>query len=161
MSKLVIRHEFSDANNRDLYGTPAFGNPNASLDPRGVENAIELGKILVVQYGIDVDNEPVAVSSMLRTQETAIYAGFRNLVIYPELNEEKGGLSDEEIREALHARQSPEATIQAVRRIIESPPTEQVIIMHAYLIATLGSELGLYTNARFTPRFGEIREFPI
>jgi phosphohistidine phosphatase SixA len=161
MTKLVIRHEFSDANNRELYGSPAFDNPNAALDPRGVENAVKIGDTLLFQYDINTATEPVAVSSMLRTQETAIYAGFKNLVIYPELNEEKGGLSDEEISEALHARRSPEATIQAVRRIIETPPAERVIIMHAYLIATLGNELGLYSDVRFTPKFGEIREFPI
>lgn len=161
MSKLVIRHCLSEANNYENYGTPAFGNPEAPLTPRGREQATDLGRLLVVKYGIELNTEPVAVSMLRRTQETAIVAGFRHLSLYPELNEEKGGLTDEEVRAALLARYSPPATVDAVRKIIEDPPKEDVIIMHAYLIAAMGDVLGLYTDERFTPRFGEVREFPI
>ncbi|HTE58138.1 MAG TPA: histidine phosphatase family protein [Verrucomicrobiae bacterium] len=75
MSILVARHGLSEANNRDNYGTPAFGNPEAPLMPQGREQATELGEKLTSEYGFDLASEPVAVSMMRRTQDTAITAG--------------------------------------------------------------------------------------
>ncbi|HUD06867.1 MAG TPA: phosphoglycerate mutase family protein [Candidatus Saccharimonadales bacterium] len=163
MSKLVARHGLSEANNYENYGTPAFGNTEAPLMPKGREQSSELGGLLAVRFGIDVATEPVAVTMMRRTQETAIIAGFRRLSIYPELNEEKGGLSDEQVREALAARRPPEATINAAKSIIEKPPIEKIWITHAFLIAAICQELGVYTDEseRFTPRFCEVRELPL
>jgi hypothetical protein len=161
MSILVVRNGLSEANNRDNYGTPAFGNPRAGLMEDGEVQAAAMGVLLHDTFGIDFANEPVAVSMMRRTQETAIVAGFRKLSIYPELNEEKGGLSDSEIRIALDSKQPPEATKKAARLLIENPPSEIVWVTHALLIATICQELGAYTNERFTPRFCEIRELPI
>jgi hypothetical protein len=131
MSKLLIRHGLSDANDRERYGSPAFANPNASLMPKGVEQAMPLGELLVMQFGINVADEDVGVSEMLRSQETAIFGGFHKFTIYPELNEEKGGLSDENIQIVLATKSPPEATIKAARAIIENPPPEKVLIMHA------------------------------
>lgn len=159
--KLVARHSLSEANNNLNYGTPAFGNPEAPLMPEGRLQAVEMGGILAVRYGIDVISEPVAVSMMRRSQESAIVAGFRKLHLYPELNEEKGGLSDLEIREAIATRRPPEATIRIARYLIENPPEEDVWIAHAFVIGTICQELGIYTDSRFTPKFGEIRELPI
>ena len=161
MSKLVIRHGLSGANDKERYGTPAFGNPQASLMHAGVEQATQLGEFLTEKFGIVVQDEPVAVSEMLRTQETAIFAGFRILTIYPELNEEKGGLSDAAVRKALNTRHSPEAVIRAARLIIENPPTENVLITHAFVIATICKELGVYGSLRFHPKFCEVRELPL
>lgn len=161
MSILVARHGFSAANDRDQYGTPAFGNPESSLMPQGRDQAATLGELLVVEYGIELATEPVAVSMMRRTQETAIVAGFRKLSIYPELNEEKGGLSDKEIREVLATKRPPEATIKAARYLIENPPPEKIWVAHALLIATICQELEVYGDARFTPKFCEVRELPI
>lgn len=161
MSVLVARHGLSEANNRKNYGTPAFGNPEAGLMPKGRRQASELGGILAVKYGIELASEPVAVSMMRRTHETAIAAGFRKLSLYPELNEEKGGLPDAEIVHALETRRPPAATIAAARNIIENPPAEKVWIAHALLIATICQELGVYQNERFTPKFCELRELPL
>lgn len=161
MPVIVIRHGLSEANNRENYGTPAFGNPEASLMPKGREQAAALGERLIEVYNLDLSSEPVAVSMLRRTQETAIVAGFRWLHLYPELNEEKGGLSDPEVRAALQTRQPPEATIQAARHLIEHPPQEKVWITHALLIAALCRELGVYQDARFTPIFCEERILPI
>ncbi len=161
MSIIAIRHGLSEANNRKNYGTPAFGNPESSLMPAGKEQAAELGRKLVAEYSIQIATEPVAVSMMRRTQETAIAAGFRKLAIYPELNEEKGGYSDVDIAEALRTRQPPEATKKAARFLIEHPPQEKIWVTHALLIATLCLELDIYKDERFTPRFCEIRELPI
>jgi phosphohistidine phosphatase SixA len=161
MSKLVVRHGLSEANNRENYGTPAFGNPEAPLMPEGRQQAHEMGGRLAREFGIDFANQSVAVSMMRRTQETAITAGFRKLHLYPELNEEKGNMTDAETKIALEIRRPPEATLVAARLIIENPPVEEVWVAHALLIATICQELGVYQDERFTPRFCEIRELPL
>lgn len=161
MRILAIRHQISEANNRENYGTPAFGNPDAPLMPQGREAAPEIGERLEREYGFVIADQVVATSMMRRTQETAIAAGFRWLHVYPELNEEKGGLPDNEIREALTARTPPEATVQAAHALIENPPQEPIWFAHGLLIATLCQELEVHQDQRFVPRFGEIRELPI
>jgi phosphohistidine phosphatase SixA len=161
MNRIVIRHALSEANNRENYGTPAFGNPEAPLMKRGREQASTIGEFISDNYGINLASEPVAVSMMRRTQETAIVAGFRKLSLYPELNEEKGGMTDEETRIALDTRRPPEATIAAARLLLEQPPEEMVWVTHALLIATMCQELGVYQDYRFTPKFTEIRELHI
>lgn len=127
----------------------------------GREQAVILGGRLATEFNVELGAEPVAVSMMRRTQETAIAAGFRRLTIYPELNEEKGGLSDADIAIALRAKCPPQATRIAARLLIERPPQEKVWVTHALLIATLCQELGVYGDERFTPRFCEVRELPI
>lgn len=161
MPILVARHGFSAANDRNQYGRPAFDNPESPLMPQGRDQAAELGEKLANEYGLDVVTEPVAVSMMRRTQETAIVAGFRWLHLYPELNEEKGGSKDEDMRAVLHERRPPAATRKAAQYLIANPPKERVWVTHALLIATLCQELGVYQDARFTPRFCEIRELPL
>ena len=161
MSKLVARHGVSQANNRENYGTPLFGNPEAGLMEDGMVQATTLGVKLKSEFGIVVASEIVAVSELRRSQQTATVAGFRWLHIYPELNEEKGGLSDAEIAQALETRRPPEATRIAARYLIEHPPEEKIWITHALLIATICQELGVYQSERFTPKFCEIRVLPM
>lgn len=158
---LVIRHGLSEANNRENYGTPAFGNSEAPLMPEGREQATALGKLLVRDFGIKLAEEPVAVSMMRRTQETAIVAGFRKLHLYPSLNEEKGNMTDAETKAALQSKRPPSATVAAARLLIESPPVEKIWVTHALLIATICQELGVYQAERFTPKFCEVRELPL
>lgn len=160
-SVLIIRHGLSEANNHENFGTPAFGNPDADLMPDGRLQAERLGRLLAADYGINQLLEPVAVSSMRRTRETAIAAGFRRLRIFPELNEEKGGLSDAEIALCLVERRPPQATTEAARLALENPPSERIWFSHGLLIATICQELGVYQDARFTPKFCEIRELII
>lgn len=161
MSILIIRHGLSEANNRENYGTPAFGNPEAPLMPAGREQASALGELLVRDFSIELAEEPVAVSMMRRTQETAIVAGFRKLHLYPELNEEKGNMTDAETKTALQIRRPPEATITAAKLLIKHPPVEKIWVTHALLIATICQELGIYQAERFTPKFCEVRKLPL
>lgn len=161
MSKLFIRHALSEANNREKYGTPVFGNPAAGLMPKGEEQALALGVRLVTEYNVDVAHETAAVSMMRRSRDTAIAAGFMRLHLYPELNEKKGGLNDEEIRLAINNKQPPEATIIAAQYLIEHPPEEFVVIAHALVIATMCLQLQIYQNARFIPKHCEVRELPL
>jgi broad specificity phosphatase PhoE len=158
MTKIVVRHGLSEANNRDNYGTPAFDNPESPLMPIGKDQAIKLGQELITIYGREIMSEPVAVSEMRRAEETALVAGFSNLTYYPELNEEKGGLSDSDVADAIRLRRPPEVTKEAARYLLEHPPKERVWITHGLLIATLCQELGEYTDQRFIPRFCEVRE---
>ena len=127
----------------------------------GREQAAEMGRLVVRQYGLNLKGEPVAVSMMYRAQQTAIVAGFRKLHLYVELNEEKGDLTDAELRAALDTRQPPDATRAAARHLIEHPPRERVWVTHGLLIATLCQELEVYQDERFTPKFCEVRELPL
>lgn len=161
MSILIVRHGLSEANNRENYGTPAFGNPDAALMPAGREQASALGELLFKDFGLQLADEPVAVSMMRRTQETAIVAGFRKLHLYSELNEEKANMTNSETRTTLLTRRPPKATIAAARIIIEQPPIERIWITHGLLIATICQELGVYQDKRFIPKFCEIRELPL
>ena len=161
MTKLVLRHGLSEANNIKNYGTPAFGNPEAPLMPEGIEQSAHAGEVLRAEYGLDVTSEPVAVSFMRRSQQTAIAGGFRWFHLYSELNEEKGGASDSEIKVIILKRRPPQATRDAAQYLISNPPTERVWVTHALLIATLCQELGVYQDMRFTPKFCEIRELPL
>ena len=129
--------------------------------PLGRLQAVKLGETFVYKYGIDVSNESVAVSEARRTQETATVASFRKLHVYSALNEEKGGLSDHEIRTAINERRPPDAARRAARLLIENPPQERMWVFHALLSAAVCQELGVYQDAKFILGFCEIRELPI
>lgn len=158
MSKLVARHGLSYAN---MYGTPAYGSPDASLSSQGIEQAEDLGLLFQSEFGINVAEEAVAVSAMKRSQETATNAGFVDLTIYSELDEVKGSLTGEEIRAAIGNKMPPEATRLAARRIIENPPEQRVWVSHGLLISAICFELGIYEENRFIPKFCEVRELPL
>lgn len=160
-SILIIRHELSEANNEENYGTPAFGAHDAPLMPKGRLRAPAIGQQLVSDYGVILNEEVVATSMMRRTQETAVAAGFRWLHLYECLNEEKGGLSNSEILHAISDRNPPTMTQQVVDAILHNPPAERIWFTHGLIIATLCQKLGVHQEKRFIPRFGEIRELEI
>lgn len=109
--------------------------------------------------GIAEDTE-VAVSSMLRTQETACSAGFIRQVSYPVLDEVR--LADlAETRRAIDAERVPDAALAAAALVLEDPPAQRVWFTHGLLIAALCATLGVPPGARFIPRFCEIRELPL
>lgn len=161
MRKLLVRHALSNANNRELYGTPAFGNPNSGLMPEGINQAINLGAFIVSEYGINISEENVATSRFRRTQQTATIAGFRHIYFYSSLNEVKGNLSDIEVREAINLKNPPKETKLAARNLINNPSIEDIWFTHGLLIAALCQELGLNNYDRFIPKFCEIREIEL
>jgi hypothetical protein len=162
MSTLVGRHSLSEANNRNNYGTPAFGHADAPLMPEGRLIAQNIGVEFESVHGIIPATVTVAVSKMLRAQETAREAGFINLIEYAILNEVDTQLLHPELKNAIANRQHTTVALQAAELILENPPAEQVWVTHGLVIASLCEVLGIASQfEHFVPRFCEIRELPI
>lgn len=100
MRYLLIRHGKTDANR---LTRAAFGKEGAPLNKLGVSQAKKLRKQLLAR-GFDLATEPVAVSELLRTSQTAQEAGLQ-INTYSLLNEVK----------------TPEA-VQTAKNILASPP---------------------------------------
>ncbi|MEV6768734.1 phosphoglycerate mutase family protein [Nocardia sp. NPDC051030] len=159
MTVLVVRHGLSEANNRANVGTAAFGAADAPLMVLGHQQARAVGVRLRDRYGLAPDIE-VAVSTMLRTQQTARSAGFIRQTVHPALDEVR--LTDlAETRRAIDAEELPEAARAAAARVLERPPAQRVWFTHGLLIAALCAALDLPSASRFIPRFCEIRELPL
>lgn len=162
MSKLVGRHSLSEANNRLNYGTPAFGHADAPLMPEGIPIALNMGAEFEAVHGIIPAVTPVAVSKMLRAQETALEAGFVHLNKYEILNEVDTKLPHPELKDTIAKRQHTEVALKSAELILENPPEEQVWVTHGLVIASLCEVLGIAKQfEHFVPRFCEIRELPI
>jgi len=162
MSKLVGRHSLSEANNRNNYGTPAFGHADAPLMAEGRSMAQTMGVEFEAIYGIIPAATPAAVSKMLRAQETAREAGFVDLNEYEILNEVDTRLPHPELKDAIANRRHTSIALKAAELILENPPEEQVWITHGLIIASLCEVLGVAKQfEHFVPKFGEIRELPI
>lgn len=163
MRKLVIRHSLSEANNRENLGTPAFASADAPLMDGGRIIANVLGITLHDTYHIDTVEAFAATSTMLRTSETAVCAGFdpRHLVAYPILDEVQKSRDFIELRTMLDAGIVPPEAIEAAYRVLENPPQEEIWFTHGLVIAGLCKVLGVYQDARVVPRFCEVRELVI
>ncbi len=162
MSKLVARHSLSEANNRDNYGTPAFGHADAPLMSEGRTIAQKMGKEFEVSHGIIPFTTLAAVSMMLRSWETAVEAGFVDLNEYEILNEVDTKLPHPELKAMMANRQHTEVALKAAHLILENPPEEQIWVTHGLIIASLCEVLGIANQfEHFVPKFCEIRELPI
>ncbi len=163
MATLAIRHGLSHANNRENYGTPAFGNPNAGLMDEGILQAKNLSPILIQDYTIDINNTTVAVSEMRRTWETANFVGFHMLRPYESLNEITSNLTFKEINQIKASRQLPRIALRAAEDVLNNPPEEKIWFTHGLLIASMCKVLDIYQDPddRLIPRFCEIRELPL
>ena len=159
MSVIVARHGLSEANDQ---ASLAFGSPNAHLMEHGRVRARELGQVLRHVYQVNVDEEVVATSRLLRTQETAEVAGFRRIVVNSLLDEATTGLSFEEIIEARRTRIAPHTAITVAEAILENPPEQGVWITHGLVIVGLCEVLGIaHQFEKFIPKFCEARMLPI
>ena len=163
MRKLAIRHSLSQANNRENLGTPAFASANAPLMDGGRIIASVLGITLHDTYHIDTTVALAATSTMLRTSETALCAGFdpSHLVAYPILDEVPKMREFAELRAMLDAGIVPPEAIEAAYRVLENPPQEEIWFTHGLVIAGLCKVLGVYQDARTVPKFCEVRELVI
>lgn len=112
MSKLFGRHSLSQANNRDNYGTPAFGHADAPLMPEGRVIAKKMGVEFEVVHGIIPADTPVAVSMMERSPETALEAGFIDLTRYALLNEVDTQLPHPELKAMMANREHTEVALR-------------------------------------------------
>ena len=151
----------STANNRYRVGSQAFAAEDAPLLEQGHYQALQLENTLSDDYGIDLANTPAATSELLRTQQTAQYAGFYVTRQYPQLDEVKHGMVLKEFRTLLDYGQLPRIALQAAYETLEDRPTEAVWFTHGIRIAGLCALLGVYQDRRLIPKFCEIRELPI
>ena len=164
MSKLLVRHGLSKANDRNNVGALAFGRPDAGLMELGRTNARDLNGIFRTNFGFIPEETPVATSDLLRTKETAREAGFLNLAHYACLNEVIHGMELPELRHMLRIeRKVPTAASRQAERILTNPPTESIWFTHGLVIIGLCNVLGIEREhtTRFVPEFCEIVELPI
>lgn len=158
MSKLLIRHGLSEANDRS---SAAFGMSDAQLLPQGIEHARSVRRILVAHYGLDPEQDSAAASLMLRSQQTAQVVGFKVVSNYAILNEVEVPKTPE-LRTALDSKAIVPEARDAAEAVLANPPKEDVWFTHGYLIAAVceltGFEQG---DHRFIPKFGEVRELEI
>lgn len=152
MRYYLIRHAQTDANR--LTRT-TYGNQGAPINDSGLKQAQTMHRKLL-ELGIDIENEPAAVSALIRTQQTAEAAGFKNLVIYHVLDEVK--TDDPHMTQALikSGGLPPEARI-AAKKILDQPPKEKIWVTHGQIIVALLQELNLTDPAKFMPDFCEVR----
>lgn len=156
MKRFVVRHGFTGVN-RDQRD--AFGAQGPPLDELGRKQAVELNKALI-QLGIDPNTEPVAISELLRTKQTAELAGFTNMQVRPVLNEVQTGLEPETLKEMLQKRDCPEAVLERARQLLANPPDERVWVAHGLLIIGLHEVLGISRDP-YIPEFCEIIQLDI
>lgn len=90
---LLVRHAKSVGGRHDRHLYPKEGAP---LDDKGFDDAAKL-KSEFLDRGINLVTEPVAVSQLVRTRQTAEWAGLKNIKEYASLNEVNSGLSPEEL----------------------------------------------------------------
>lgn len=153
MLHLLVRHAKTDANR---VIRQAFGKQGAPLNAAGIQQA----KVLLQQllaYHLDLTEEPVAVSELLRTKQTAEFAGFTHIVVNSVLNEVN--TPDPQKTSALVQRGIlPEGATEAARKVLANPPKEMVWVTHGLLIAAILLELKLADSQKLIPDFCGVRE---
>ena|SRR5688572_4263086 len=152
MRYYLIRHAQTDATR---LTRAAYGKQGAPINTSGREQAQAMRKKLI-ELGIDIEDEPAAVSALIRTQQTAQVAGFKKLAVYNILNEVK--TDDPHKTQALikSSKLPPEAGV-AAKKILNQPPEEKIWVTHGQVIAALLQELNLTDPAKFMPDFCEVR----
>lgn len=165
----LVRHGASYANPKN--GEAFDGDSrNAGLQPDGITHAHVAGDELTNEYGISKDT-PVAASTMPRSGETALEAGFEDITYYAELDEvtlplymknretyllhrerwEREGLDTHQDRYILnHA-------LAALNRNI----SERVLFTHGLVILGICHTLGQHQDKSAIPRFGEVRKIEL
>jgi hypothetical protein len=158
MSVLAIRHALSSAN---IHGSASYGDPEARLVSKGIEQGETIGTTLVDSYGIDPSLTPVAVSNSKRTDETAETAGFVDRIPYEVLGEVENWKDIPDLMDLIRAGQLPPQAIEKAKLVLSQPPKEPIWITHSLVIAGLCTLLEVHQDKHIFPNFGEIRELPI
>lgn len=156
MKITLIRHGITAANRETRL---LFGNEGAPLLPKGIIQAESLRSQLEAQ-GYNLTTEPVAVSPMLRTLQTAEHAGFQNTRIEPLLTEIDSGLDAKLVTSMLARREVPETVLKKVREMLKTPPPERIWVTHGFIIVALCRLLDQDYD-QFIPDFCEIRTIDI
>jgi len=150
MEYILIRHGKTDANR---LTRAAFGKQGAPLNELGRKQASQLHDQLLK---LNVKrNDPVAVSELLRTHETAQAAGLQNLVINKLLNEVQTPDPHKTNELVLRGELPPEA-LTAAKKLLRNPPKEKVWFTHGLVIAAVLVELGQMVPGKLVPDFCEV-----
>ena len=163
----VIRHAQSYANLPQEAGASepvdlAFANRTSKLTPRGIRECGELKPVLSKEYGIVPHKTPAAISTFVRTRETATLLGFKKLKDYSQLDEVEHGMDIEVLRAMIRKGNIPEVAMRTARKTLEDPPREDVWVAHGLLIAGLCIELGIERQfKRKNPGHCEVRQLTL
>lgn len=163
MYRVIGRHGLAECN-RQPNGEcgPAFNHRNAPLIPEGCVQAQKMGLTSRTEFGIDPAVTRVAVSTMWRSIESALKAGFDpdNIRIYPCLDEPDAGLPYQVLREEyLNQRRFPPNSLEAADAVLENPPPEEFWMIHGVLASAICArrdDSGRFKN--FVPECGELRQ---
>jgi broad specificity phosphatase PhoE len=156
MRYILIRHGKTDANR---LTRAAFGKHGAPLNKVGISQAKQLREQLLT-YDFKPAVEPVAVSELLRTAQTARYAGLHNTSTYPLLNEVKTA-DPQHTQQLIEKRILPAEAIKVAEKLLANPPRERIWVTHGLVIAALLQELGKLEPDTFIPGFCEIIEIEL
>lgn len=144
---IIIRHAKASGGRHDKHLFPKEGAP---LSDEGRKAILGL-KDELERLGIDVANEPVAISELLRTRQTAELAGFKNIIEYASLNEIETGLGPEELAGVIAQKIIPEVASAAARKLLKYPPRENVWVTHGMLIAGIAEVLDIPSSKLYIP----------
>lgn len=153
MKYFVARHGQTDANRITRV---AFGVKGPPINDAGNEQAKLLKRVLL-EKGVNPETEPIAVSELLRTKQTAESAGFKKIFINSLLNEINTG-DPKKTLELVAQAKVPDKAIEAAKALIASPPAEKVWVTHGLIIAALEILLEVSDKDKFIPDFCEVRE---
>ena len=126
------------------------------IGPPLTQLSVEQARYLGIQLRADeeeFDFSMVAISEMLRTEQTARALGAKATRVYPILNEVL--LTDEE-KQMLLRNKIPLSVFERGAEILDDPPEEQVVVSHGGPIAGLCAVLGVQVE-RFLPVHLETR----
>ncbi len=153
MKYLIIRHAKTDANR---LTRAVFGKSGAPINDEGKQQAAGLRHELT-RLNIDIETEPVAVSELLRTKQTAELAGFKNITVNPLLNEVNTA-DPKHTLELVAQGKLPEETIVAAKAILANPPKQKIWVTHGLVMAGILQVLGLTDPYNLIPKHCEIIE---
>ncbi len=153
MNYLVIRHAKTDANR---LTRALFGKTGAPVNDEGKQQ-IEKLRLELLGLNINLDIEPVAVSELMRTNQTAELAGFSNITINPLLNEVNTA-DPKQTLELVAQGKLPEEAITAANALLANPPKQKIWVTHGLVMAGLLEVLGLADTKDRIPKHCEIVE---
>ncbi len=139
MKRYIIRHGSTGIKRQERV---TYGVEGPPLDSLGRRQSLELRNELI-SLGIDLNDEGVAVSELLRTKQTAEQAGLKRLQTYSVLNEINTGMPHVELMTFLADKQLPNAVITRAQDILNNPPKELIWISHGLVIMGLRQAMGL------------------
>ncbi len=154
---IIIRHAKAIGGRHDRHLFPKEGAP---LSDEGRVAALKL-KTVLEQLGIDTEKEPVAISQLIRTKQTAQIAGFKKMNEYGILNEVNTGLSPEELNKVIANKDVPKIAKKAAMNLLKNPPKENIWVTHGMLIAALAEELGIIKKVLYIPELASATEIEI